>query len=82
MGECPSSGHCLGILAGLNGSEMKEAVDKLGSQLTTAGIKVAAVTTVSMGKESRQQKGCLTMFKSIGTNASAVRGGICSRLDC
>ena len=56
LGDCPSSGHCLGILAGLNGSEIKEAVDKLGSQLTTAGIKVAAVTTVSMRKESSRQQ--------------------------
>ena len=40
----------------MNGSEIKEAVDKLGSQLTTAGIKVAAVTTMSMRKESSRQQ--------------------------
>ena len=71
--------------AGLDGSEVEEAVDELGGQLIATGVMVAAMTTVLVGKEvaagTRGGGVIVTVLERKGTDACAVRGDICPRLD-
>ena len=69
--------------AGLDGSEVEEAVDELGGQLIATEVMVAAMTTVLVGKEvAAGSRGVIvTVLERKGTDACAVRGDICPRLD-